>query len=75
MISDEDESKIQAFIDKHPYNFKFVRSTENLKSVICVFPATIILNQDEDIVFTHVDSFEKESKTSLKKIIEKYLDK
>ena len=45
MISDETPEKVKEFINANNYDFEFVLTQNNLKSIIGVFPTTFILEE------------------------------
>lgn len=71
MISDEDPQKIKEFTKKNNYDFEFVQTEKNLKSIIGVFPTTFILDREGNIVYHNVGSFEDYSKTDLLELLTK----
>ncbi len=71
MISDEDIEKIKAFKVKNSYDFVFVKSDQELKSKIGVFPTTFVLNEELQLIFKKVGSFNDADMKKLAELLSK----
>jgi thiol-disulfide isomerase/thioredoxin len=75
MISDEALKKIKAFKVKNGYNFVFVKTDQKLQSKIGVFPTTFVLDEQLQIIFKKVGSFNDEDMTKLRGLLSKKPEK
>lgn len=72
MISDEDTATIQEFVDQNSYTFTYLRSDENLRKSIGVFPTTLLLDSKGNILFSQRGAFHENSKNDLLNAIEQH---
>ena len=71
LISDETPEKVKEFINANNYDFEFVLTQNNIKSIIGVFPTTFILDEEQNIIYRNAGSFEDYSKSDLLEIFNK----